>query len=75
VHAEPSQTQDARDQSTFGDPVPRSDDAQPGTPVNLPPEQVRGRTLELGPAMSNNSMLGEVVIAAGHKVSERLPDF
>jgi len=75
VHAEPSQTQDARDQSTFGDPVRRSDDTQPGAPVNLPPEQVRGSTLELSPAMSNNSMLGDVVIAAGQGVSERLPDF
>jgi len=75
VHPEPSQTQDARNQSTFDDPVRRSDDAQPGTPVNLPPEQVRSGTLELGPAMSNNSMLGEVVIAAGQGVSERLPDF
>jgi len=75
VHAEPSQTQDARDQSTFDDPVRRSDDAQPGTPVNLPPEQVRGSALELSPAMSNNSMLGDVVITAGQGVSERLPDF
>ncbi len=39
------------------------------------PEQVRGSTLELGPTMSNSSMLGDVVVAAGQGVSERLPDF
>lgn len=75
MHAEPSETQEARDQGTFDDPVRRGDEAQPGAPVNLPPEQVRGSTLELGPTMSNNSMLGDVVVAAGQGVSQRLPDF
>ena len=58
------------DQGTFDDPVRRGDDAQSGAPVNLAPEQVRGGALELGPAMSNNSMLVDVVVAAGQGVSE-----
>ncbi len=70
VPAEPTETQGARDQGTFDDPVRRGDDAQSGAPVNLAPEQVCGGALELGPAMSNNSMLVDVVVAAGQGVSE-----